>query len=177
MAKTLIIHDIDPETFEEIVPSIEKSSIQILSARKKYARCKGCFGCWLKTPGECVMHDGLEQIGKEIVTSQTVIFVSRNVYGGFSPEVKRIFDRAIPGVLPFFSRRSGKMHHATRYENRPAFRVYFYHEDQMTLEEKELAKKIAVANGINFNASETIVKFISKPSALKEEMIYEAITP
>ena len=26
------------------------------------AFCRGCFDCWVKTPGECVMRDGITEI-------------------------------------------------------------------------------------------------------------------
>ncbi len=32
--------------------------VDVMILRKeKIGACLGCFGCWLKTPGECVIHD------------------------------------------------------------------------------------------------------------------------
>ena len=49
----------------------------------KMARCRGCFGCWLKTPGECVLRDGSERIGPALMSGDRVYILSRSCYGGF----------------------------------------------------------------------------------------------
>lgn len=52
----LSIHDL---TEEEATSVIEKrDDLEVLPSGKRMARCVGCFGCWLKTPGRCVLQDG-----------------------------------------------------------------------------------------------------------------------
>ncbi len=143
-------------------------SARFFDARSKAARCTGCFGCWLKTPGECVMHDGTEHIGSTIAKSEQVWIFSEIVYGGFSAAVKRVLDRCIPSVLPFFSRRHARMHHAARYPNRPAFHIVFHHAECATEQERALAEKTARAMAINFNCSECTVQFVQGAPSGKE---------
>ena len=71
-------------------------------AGPKTVRCKGCFECWLKMPGKCCMADHSEMIGSRIAVTERVIIISKSIYGGFAAPVKRVLDRSIPGVLPFF---------------------------------------------------------------------------
>lgn len=91
----LVIHDTELPVKAEYADSF-------FFAGNRRVRCRGCFGCWLKTPGECVMHDGSQHIGSRMARSREVWIFSKILYGGFSAEVKRILDRCIPGVLPFF---------------------------------------------------------------------------
>lgn len=148
----LVIHDV------ELPSAIDHA--QFFFAGNKTARCKGCFGCWLKTPGECVMHDGSEQIGSMMAKSKEVWIFSKILYGGFGVEIKRVLDRCIPGVLPFFTWRHKRMHHSARYGNQPDFYIVFYNADQATEQEKALAEKCAKAMAINMNGSSCSVQFV-----------------
>lgn len=129
-------------------------------ADSRTVRCKGCFGCWMKTPGECVMHDGSEHIGSLMAQSKEVWIYSRILYGGFSMEVKRVLDRCIPGVLPFFTWRKQRMHHVPRYLIQPRFHIVFYDSASVSSQEKELAKRAAEAMSVNMNASAYEVTFL-----------------
>ena len=126
-------------------------NVDMVYAPKGVARCTGCFGCLLKTPSECVMHDGKQGIGEMLTNRETVRIISKITYGGFSAPVKRVLDRSISGVLPFFSKRHGRMHHAVRYDTKPTFYITFYDCSELSEEEKELAKRAATAMAINMN--------------------------
>lgn len=151
--RTLVIHDVE-------LPGASCGHADFFFAKSKAARCKGCFGCWLKTPGECVMHDGSEHIGALMAQSDEVYIVSAMLYGGFSLEIKRVLDRCIPGVLPFFTRRNGRMHHAPRYRSAPRFHVVFYGSECASERERALAPRIAQAMAVNMNAADCDVTLI-----------------
>ena len=51
-----------------------------LSAQR-IANCAGCFGCWTKTPGKCVIRDDPASIYPLIAQSDTVLYISRLAYG------------------------------------------------------------------------------------------------
>ena len=42
----------------------------------KYSPCKGCFNCWVKTPGICVFKDDGDNICREFITSDMVVLSS-----------------------------------------------------------------------------------------------------
>lgn len=161
-----ILHDLDLQVAENLFQQSEDTII--ISAKQSYARCNGCFGCWLKNPGSCTLHDGMEFIGVKLLTSDEIIIISESLYGGFSVGIKRLWDRCIPGVLPFFKKANNELHHVGRYKKHPKFSIYFYNTDDMTLQEKELAQKLVAANALNFMSNEYSVNFLGKSDELKE---------
>jgi multimeric flavodoxin WrbA len=79
------------------------------------APCVGCFGCWLKTPGECIRNDGGRDVARALVQGDAWVFLSRVTFGGYSSLLKSALDRMIPNILPFFTVRQGDMRHLLRY--------------------------------------------------------------
>ena len=75
--------------------------------------CTGCFGCWVRTPGRCVIPDGYQNTGIAMSRCDRLILVSRCCYGSLSPFVKGVLDRAISYVHPDFVFRDGEIN----YEN------------------------------------------------------------
>ena len=75
----------------------------------------------------------------------------------YSPFVKNVLDRSIGYIHPYFTIRNNEIHHKSRYKKQINMRVYFY-GNNISDEEKEVAKELVNGNGINFNtkASETI---------------------
>ena len=83
------------------------------------ADCAGCFGCWIRTPGVCVIDDVARDIAARVIQSDLVIFLTPITFGGYSSELKKALDRLICLVLPFFRKIDGEIHHSARYERYP----------------------------------------------------------
>ncbi|WP_027400201.1 flavodoxin family protein [Anaerovorax odorimutans] len=81
--------------------------------------CIGCYQCWLKTPGHCCFHDGMESILKEYLKSEVVVMASPIVMGFISSLTKRFSDRMLPLVHPFLIMREDRMGHIMRYNKLP----------------------------------------------------------
>ncbi|HUU05985.1 MAG TPA: flavodoxin family protein, partial [Patescibacteria group bacterium] len=78
--------------------------------------CRGCFSCWVKTPGRCIIDDDdQEAILRATAASDLVIWLTPITFGGYSPELKKALDRIIPILLPFFIKIRGETHHPLRY--------------------------------------------------------------
>lgn len=84
----------------------------------KVADCLECFGCWIKTPGDCVIDDAAREIAYRMPQSDLIVYVTPIVFGGYSYELKKVLDRQISGILPFMKRYRGEIHHPQRYEKR-----------------------------------------------------------
>ncbi len=129
--------------------------------------CIGCFGCWVKTPGKCVIHDGYECTGMDMGKCTELILVSRCRYGSVSPFVKNVQDRAISYIHPDFVVRGGEMHHKRRYQNVISLSAYFYGED-ISDAEKETAKKLIRANADNYDGTVKTVCFYRSAKELED---------
>ncbi|XOF34021.1 MAG: flavodoxin family protein [Candidatus Electrothrix sp. YB6] len=98
----------------------KNTDVQLFRLRDiKINHCIGCFNCWLKTPGRCIYNDAGQYILQNIVTSDILILFSPVVFGGYSSELKKIVDRFLPIVLPFFIKAHGETHHPPRYTDFP----------------------------------------------------------
>jgi multimeric flavodoxin WrbA len=86
---------------------------------KSIAPCQGCFGCWIKTPGICVIDDDGRDVVKMAVQSNMIVFLSPVTFGGYSSDLKKAIDRLIPITLPFFMKIDGEIHHKHRYAQSP----------------------------------------------------------
>lgn len=154
-----LIYDCESAGPNPLLEQLRSDSLTVINASQPAAKCTGCFRCWVKTPGKCVFSDQLQQIGSRLMTSGEVMIVCKSLYGGFSIGVKRLLDRAIPGVLPFFEKASGELHHRRRYPHTPVLRVFFYNGGEMTGPERKQALEAAAAVALNFHMKEHTVVF------------------
>lgn len=98
--------------------------------RNEIAPCIGCFGCWVKKPGECVMKDGMAEINNKCMNSDVVVYLSPVVFGQFSANIKYAIDRWLPNMLPYFMRRpDDSTIHKARYKTYPMQFIIGYGED------------------------------------------------
>jgi multimeric flavodoxin WrbA len=111
---------------------------------KTLSSCMGCFGCWIKKPGECVIQDEMANINRQYVNSDAVVFISPIIYGQFSAPIKNALDRTLPRLLPFFYRRKdGSTMHPQRYGKIPVQIVIGYGSG-LTGEETTLFRDITL---------------------------------
>lgn len=155
-----------------IITDIEDFDIPIAGEHKiikpegDIHHCIGCFGCWIKTPGKCVIHDGYEGTGIDMGKCTELILISQCCYGSVSPFVKKVQDRAISYIHPDFVLRKGEMHHKRRYKNVILLSAYLYGEN-ITDAEKETARNIIEANADNYDGSVKGVYFYESAEELE----------
>ena len=83
------------------------------------APCTGCFGCWTRTPGECVFPDDSRDVLRTYIGSDIVVFATPVTFGGYSSQLKKLLDRLIPVLDPRFTVVGGEVHHRLRYRRYP----------------------------------------------------------
>lgn len=57
------------------LPSLDSTTQFIDLSQKKIKNRVGCFGCWTKTPGKCVIRDDATTIYPLIASSNRVIYI------------------------------------------------------------------------------------------------------
>ncbi|MBI5102704.1 MAG: flavodoxin family protein [Nitrospirae bacterium] len=114
----------------------------------RMAPCRGCFGCWTKTPGTCVIDDPGREITRLMVQSDLLVLVTPVKFGSYSSLLKRAIERFIPILLPFFRSIDGVVHHQLRYDHYPRLLVIGYQRepDQKTA---EIFRRLVHGNVIN----------------------------
>ena len=164
----VVIHDLPKGQINNIFDSTKKD-IQIISDNGNIKNCIECFGCWVKSRGECIIHDSYNNMGAIFSKAKHVIIISKCCYGGYSPFVKTVLDRSISYLLPFFKTIDNETHHKQRYKKSFSLSVYFYGE-YISPQEKETAKKLVKANSLNFYISEYKIYFFRHPLELINEV-------
>ena len=157
----ILIHDRD-EAFDA---RMKEKFDRVIYADGKYAPCQGCFHCWTKTPAACEMKDVLHEICRVIGQADDLVIVTENWYGGYSPAVKNILDRAIGASTPLSTYRGGEMHHTLRYGKHGAWTVLVYGDTSEG--EKETWKLMVKRNAVNHGYRSCEVSFIPDVHALE----------
>lgn len=78
--------------------------------------CTGCFGCWTRTPGVCVINDDARSICAKVARCGRLLIVSRMVLGCYALPLKRLLERLLPNQQPFIRAYAGETHHVQRYD-------------------------------------------------------------
>jgi len=139
---------------------------------KKIAPCQGCFGCWIKTPGICLIDDDGREVAKKSVQSDLMIFVTSITFGGYSSGLKKAVDRLIPIVYPFFMEINGEIHHKPRYECYPHL-IGIGVLSKSDEESERIFKTLVARNAINLyspsNAAGVVIRDYS-PEKIRAEV-------
>ena len=160
----LILHDLSPEQAARLLPPQSETLAQF-AALPSVKPCTGCFGCWLATPGECVIPDRGRELCRLLARAERFTIVSRCYYGGFSPDVKAAIDRHIGYMLPFFHAYQGEMHHIPRYPQR--FELAWHLYGDMTEAARKTALRYCAANARNMHAASHTAAFYAGAEELE----------
>lgn len=138
--------------------------------KNDFKPCLGCFGCWIKTPGKCVIKtDMIEKTTDALINSDLVVITSPILYGCYSTSIKRILDRSIPSILPFFRVHKGEIHHQPRYKKLAPQLIIGYNAD-ITPSEKATFRNLVQANATNFNISDPTVYICSNEDEIVDTL-------
>ena len=122
--------------------------------------CVGCFSCWIKTPGQCVIRDDAIHVYPLIAKSQNLMLVSRIVFGGFDTIMKTMLERALPIQQPFMRLHHGEIHHVQRNVAPKKATLLIY--GQYTEEEKQIFERLIKRNQYNMNFDTAHILFVEE---------------
>lgn len=63
--------------------------------------CVGCFSCWSKTPGSCVIRDDMQELYGKIKAADIIIESFPLYFFGMPSQLKAMTDRCLPFMLPY----------------------------------------------------------------------------
>ena len=118
-------------------------------SRLNITNCVGCFGCWAKTPGRCVIRDDAVKVYPLIARSDTLLYISRIKYGGYDTVMKTMLERAIPVQQAFIRILAGETHHVQRSVVPKDATILAYGDTGE--EERAIFRKLVARNAHNMN--------------------------
>lgn len=164
----LVIHDLSADKWHEIADRYPDCTV--IYDNGTIRPCVGCFGCWNKDPGKCVIRDGYDNMGYLIHHADEVIVISRYTYGGFSGFVKNVFDRSLAYVLPHIELVDGQSHHKKRYEEEKPY-TYIFYGSNITDEDKDNAIRYVNAVSVNMRTYVKDVQFVETDEEENEKTL------
>ena len=155
------------EYLERLSTVLESSNhiVTILTLKDMDIRyCIGCFGCWVKTPGECSnAADDTALVCREYINSDMVIFASPVIMGFTSALLKKAHDRLLPLLTPYIRLFEGETHHIARYDKYPLICLLLQSNGNTDAEDIEIISEIYRRDAINFKSSVIFTKTMSHP--------------
>lgn len=167
MENRLLLYDVDSAHAQRFAR--REGEDLLFDANPVVKHCIGCFGCWLKTPGRCVMQDRCAVMPGYLAQCRELVIVSPLWYGGYSRPIKAVLDRSIGYMLPYFRLLEGEMHHQMRYDTSFRLSVCFYGDARE--EEAQLARQVVAGNALNFGAAGHSVEFYPNTDAVCEAIL------
>ena len=141
----LVLSDRNLDVFKDHHPTIQFIDLTKLNI----TNCVGCFGCWTKTPGRCVIRDDAVKVYPLIARSDTLLYISRIKYGGYDTVMKTMLERAIPVQQAFIRILAGETHHVQRSVVPKDATILAYGDTGE--EERAIFRKLVARNAHNMN--------------------------
>lgn len=137
----------------------------------KIANCMGCFRCWTKTPGKCVIRDDTTAVYPCIAKSNKVIYVSRLKYGGYDSVMKTMLERAIPIQQAFIRIHNDETHHVQRAVTPKQATIIAYGE--IDEEERNIFRNLVARNASNMSFESYNIIFTTE--AMLDDMVNKVL--
>jgi multimeric flavodoxin WrbA len=129
-----------------------------------YSPCRGCFNCWVKTPGLCVFKDDGDTLCREFLTADIVVLASPVIMGYPAALVKNALDRIIPLIHPYLEDVGGEVHHMKRYKKYPQLALLLEKSGDTDEEDIEIINNIFLRAAINLQSSLKFLRLTNSPA-------------
>lgn len=126
------------------------------------AQCKGCFGCWVRTPGVCTIRDGTDELARELLAADLLVIASPTSMGMTTALSRRATERMLPVLLPYFEVADGEIHHVPRYGRAPAMAL-LYGAEGCDPEDEELLVLLYRRLALNMRTTLAVASSTSRP--------------
>lgn len=91
-----------------LIKGIEKANVivetvDLYDTKIQVEPCRGCFNCWLKTKGSCIITDDANELVQKIKNSYLTIFAFPLYIDSIPGKLKSLIDRLFIMVMPVFA--------------------------------------------------------------------------
>lgn len=137
----------------QLKPALEAGghSVIQLDLRELTLRyCVGCWGCWVKTPGECANRDDSPEMGRAVINADFVLWAAPLKMGFPSGLLKRSNDKHLPLIHPYMEVDQGEAHHLRRYPKSPRLGLLLEPEADTDTRDLQIITDIHCRTALNF---------------------------
>jgi multimeric flavodoxin WrbA len=114
--------------------------------------CTGCFGCWMKTPGQCVVKDASHDLCRAVINSDFLLWAAPLRMGFPDAALKKMMDKSIPLIHPYFVVDHGEAHHRPRYDHYPRIGLLTQKEADTDTEDLRIVGDIFSRTALNMKS-------------------------
>lgn len=112
--------------------------------------CIGCWGCWVKTPGECNSRDASLEMDRAVINAEFVLWAAPLKMGFPAELLKRALDKHIPLIHPYMVVDQGEAHHLRRYPRSPRLGLLLEKEASTQVRDLQIVQDITSRTALNF---------------------------
>jgi multimeric flavodoxin WrbA len=112
--------------------------------------CVGCWGCWVKTPGECLSQDASLVIDRAVINADFVLWAAPLKMGFPAALLKMALDKHLPLIHPYVVVDQGEAHHLKRYARSPRLGLLLEKEADTDERDLQIVTEICSRTALNF---------------------------
>ncbi len=94
---------------------------EVFLNQKRIEPCRGCFSCWTRTPGKCVIKDDQAELLEKCLWSDILALATPLYVDGMSAQCKTFVDRLLPLAKPDFVLEKDHCRHPSRFDRQWKF--------------------------------------------------------
>ena len=125
--------------------------------------CTGCFGCWVKSPGECRSADDGQQMRRAVIHADLALLASPVSMGFPSALLKKTVEKFLPLLHPYVTIVQNEFHHQARYPHYPEFGLLLEKTPSTDDEDLEIINEIFSRTALNFKTRLRFTRLTSDP--------------
>ena len=160
----------DPSPFDgylaQLISSLETKGHEVtrLDLRDLPLRyCIGCWGCWVKTPGQCVTQDASIEIDRAVINSDFTLWAAPLKMGFPTTLLKMAIDKHLPLIHPYMEVVHNEAHHLKRYKHYPRVGVLVGKEADTDEADIRILTDILARTALNFKTRLEFLETTDRP--------------
>jgi multimeric flavodoxin WrbA len=112
--------------------------------------CVGCWGCWVKTPGQCRSCDASLDMDRAVIQSDFTLWAAPLKMGFPAELLKTALDKHLPLIHPYVEVAYSEAHHLRRYPRSPRVGLLIEEEATTDAQDLQIIRDIHCRTAINF---------------------------
>ena len=113
--------------------------------------CIGCWGCWVKTPGQCSNGDAVSlAMDRAVINADFVLWAAPLKMGFPASLLKMALDKHLPLIHPYTLVDQAEAHHRKRYAHYPRIGLLLEKEPATDARDLQIVTDICCRTALNF---------------------------